>query len=440
MVHEIFISLSIFISSIIILILIYRYCIIVCNGFHLDNILFFFMLNYIVYAFIGAVLFNVFYLSHGLSYHIYENPIFLIFTWGIVLFGLIFIPISIKILNPMITKTVPYNLNDFSESKIEKIVFYSIFVFCLLILYVYSRKIGGIPLLRYIGNRKLSQAFLRSEATNNFSGHAWRYTLFYKNIPYILLIVSCFSPYKKFRNILIVYNAFISVMNFEKGPLINLLILLLIIYFRKKGKIKIGIVLLSGFVSSVLIIFMYIFFMNSSGSLGTILIGALGRVFVGQILCFPWYMRYAEINGFIWGTSFPNPHGIFPFEVNRITVNVMNLYKESYGINNGVVGSMPTVFPAEWFVNFGWPGIFLSFILFVLIMSFLMRFCNYQLKKYNDKYAEAIFIYIIVYLAKYVGTSFTGIIIDTELIIPILLLLVLRKIRKSVRVSKYRYK
>ncbi len=438
MVQGTLISILILLSSLIILFFTYRIVTYECGGFRLDNVVFFFMICYVVYAFIGSVLFNVFYLPHGRQYHIYETPGYLTTTWIIVAFGMFFIPLSQKVFTRNKLQSVSYSLRN-TDSHLEKLLLYFIFAFCCFILFSYSKKIGGIPLIRYLKDRSLSQAFLRSEATNNFSGHAWRYVLFYETIPKVLLILTCFSSYKRFRNILFIYNCFIAVMTFQKGPLINLFLLLLIIYARKKGKLSKKVIFFVGILCILLILLMYIFFMNAKGSIVSILEGAAGRIFLGQILCFPWFMKYADYFGFIGGTSFPNPHGIFPFEVNRITVNVMKFYKDSYQIDSqGVVGSMLTVFPAEWYVNFGWIGIIISFILFAFIMFFVIRFCNKQIRIYHDKYAEALFVYLIFYMSKFASTSFTGIIIDETWIIPVLLLLGFRKVRSSFNYLKYR--
>ena len=71
-------------------------------------------------------------------------------------------------------------------------------------------------------------------------------------------------------------------------------------------------------------------------------------------------------------------------------------------------------------------------------MFFVIRFCNKQIRIYHDKYAEALFVYLIFYMSKFASTSFTGIIIDEAWIIPVLLLLGFRKVRSSFNYLKYR--
>lgn len=440
MVHGIILSTIIVLVSLLMLLFAYKITTIMTRGFHLDNILFFFMVYYVFFSFIGIVILNVFFVPHGIDYHVYERSDLLIIIWGIISAGLFIIPIfSTILLSNTGSKAIfpSYKYSD-EDNSYEKTIMYLLFGVCLLVLFSWQRKIGGIPLLRFISDKSLSQALLRSEATNNFQGHAWRYTLFYETIPFILLILTCFSTYKKFRNILIIYNAFIAVMTFQKGPLINLIIVLFLIYMRKKGKIKISTLIFISVSSLLLIIFMYVVFMNSKGSPFQILYGAMGRIFVGQIIPFSWYFRYVEAYGFLYGRSFPNPHGIFPFTHERLSVNVMKFYKDSCGlVDNGVVGSMPTVFCADWYANFGYIGLILSFVLFSFLLSAVIMFCQRQIKKYHDKYAEALFIYLIFYMSKFVRTSFVGIIFDQELIIPVVLIITLRSLHKGKKYFKY---
>lgn len=433
MVHSAFISPLILLLSTILLIIAIKVIKTVSPRLNMTNILVLFMIFYVVFAFIGSVILNVSYTEPGSRYLVYNRTDILLKIWMVTSCGLIGIPISVSI----VLKSIGFhsaNLPPMKEGRlkgIERVSILGLFIICCIVFIAYVKKIGGIPLLRYIQDTTLSQAVLRSDATNNFTGKAWRYVLFYKSIPITLFILVSFSDSRKFRNVLFLYCAFVCVMNFEKGPLIQLFILIVLIYMRKKGRIGIKYLLLLGILGLILLVLMYVFFMNSSGSIMRIIQGLLGRVFLTQIIPFFWYFKYSETIGFLQGTSFPNPAGIFPFEHTRITVEVMDLYRNQARMVSDTVGSMPTVFMADWYVNFGYLGILLSILVFVLLVVCIIIFFNKLLHRCNDIYANAALIIIIEHFAWYSGSSFSGILFDMNLIIPLCLLFGLKCLRNS---------
>lgn len=433
MVHGFLFSFSILFLSVILLFVVIKIMQTISPRLQITNILVLFMLFYFVFAYIGSVVLNVWDTEPGMRYFVDTRKDILLKVWLITSFGLLVIPLYTSI----IFKSVKYHPPVLQVVKqrhlgvFERFILYGIFFICCIVFLLYVNKIGGIPLLRYIANPSLSQSLLRSDATNNFVGKAWRYVLFYESIPVALFILVSFSDARKFRNILFIYCAFICIMNFEKAPIVKLLILIVLIYMRKKGRVDFKYLVLLGILGLMLLVLMYIFFMNASGGFLKIVQGILGRTFLTQIIPFFWYFRYAESIGFLQGTSFPNPAGIFPFEHTRITVEVMNLYREEAGMESDVVGSMPTVFMADWYVNFGYLGVILSVLFFTVILVCLIIIFNKKLSRQNDVYTNAAFIIIIEHFAWYSGTSFTGILFDMDLIIPLCLLFVLKCLRNS---------
>ena len=267
MVHSTFISPLILLLSTILLIIAIKVVKTVSPRLNMTNILVLFMIFYVVFAFIGSVILNVSYTEPGSGYLVYNRTDILLKIWMVTSCGLIGIPISVSI----VLKSIRFHSVDLPPMKecrlkgIEWISILGLFIICCIVFITYVKKIGGIPLLRYIQDTTLSQAVLRSDATNNFTGKAWRYVLFYKSIPLTLFILVSFSDSRKFRNVLFFYCALICIMNFEKAPLIKLLILIVLIYMRKKGNIGFKQVIFLGFIGFVSLIIMYIFFMNASG-------------------------------------------------------------------------------------------------------------------------------------------------------------------------------
>lgn len=433
MVHSTFISPLILLLSTILLTVAIKIVRTVSPRLNLTNILVLFMIFYVVFAYIGSLILNVAYTEPGTRYLVYNRTDILLKIWITTSCGLIGIPLSVSI----ILKSIGFHsvvlppVKNYRLKGIEWITILGLFLICCTVFFAYVKKIGGIPLFRYIQNTNLSQAVLRSDATNNFTGKAWRYVLFYKSIPLTLFVLVSFSNSRKFRNILFCYCAFICVMNFEKAPLIKLFILIVLIYMRKKGHIGMKFLIFFGILCLILLLLMYVFFMNSSGSIVRIFEGILGRVFLTQIIPFFWYFKYSEMIGFLQGTSFPNPAGIFPFEHTKITVEIMDLYRIQAGKTIDAVGSMPTVFMADWYINFGYLGIVLSILIFALLLVCILIVFNKLLHRCNDIYVNAALITIIAHFAWYSGTSFTGIIFDMNLIIPLCLLFGLKCLKNS---------
>ena len=236
MVHGFLFSFSILFLSVILLFVVIKIMQTISPRLQITNILVLFMLFYFVFAYIGSVVLNVWDTEPGMRYFVDTRKDILLKVWLITSFGLLVIPLYTSI----IFKSVKYHPPVLQVVKqrhlgvFERFILYGIFFICCIVFLLYVNKIGGIPLLRYIANPSLSQSLLRSDATNNFVGKAWRYVLFYESIPVALFILVSFSDARKFRNILFIYCAFICIMNFEKAPIVKLLILIVLIYMRKK--------------------------------------------------------------------------------------------------------------------------------------------------------------------------------------------------------------
>jgi hypothetical protein len=79
----------------------------------------------------------------------------------------------------------------------------------------------------------------------------------------------------------------------------------------------------------------------------------LSRAFSGSIAPAYFYLEYVPAHhGYFWGSTISNIGGIFPYEPVRYTVEIMN-WRFPELAREGIVGSMPTVFWGEAYLNFG---------------------------------------------------------------------------------------
>jgi hypothetical protein len=162
---------------------------------------------------------------------------------------------------------------------------------------------------------------------------------------------------------------------------------------------------------------MYYYFFKLEFAPFNILFSILHRIFFGQIIPFYWWQDYQEHFGYIYGLSFPNPRHIFPFEYVQISKEVMKFAHPELAKLN-IIGSMPTVFYADWWINFGLTVSLLSMLLLGFIMQAFEQVTLYLLSKRFSIILLAFYVYGILFFASYTSTSYVGIIVDEKIIIP----------------------
>jgi oligosaccharide repeat unit polymerase len=398
----------------------------------LPNTASFFMLFYILIPVIGSMLLNTFYFEYEYNIGFYERKDLLLNIWVYTIAGLLFIPVGMYSANYLLRYHPKENFTQFIQAPLdyrsEKKLFYITLLFmgislCALIIYI--EKIGNIPLIGVLqGLSPETLAHLRSNAGAAFEGKVYRYMIFIKILPLLLLIISFMLKSKNRRwsllfTFIFIYNIFVSLMDLQKAPIVNMLVLLLITHFYLKGRIQwkyfIGVTLLL----VGLMVTMYSFFMgHSSGSLISKLSLPFHRIFIGSISPVFWWQLYVEQHGYLHGLSLPNPKHIFDFKHIQITKEIMQFVHPELK-EAGITGSMPTVFWADWFINFGKYAIFLSMILLgIIIQSVDILFVRLMQKRKNILLLS-LFVYILFFFKKYIATSYFGIIFDTGIIIPI---------------------
>ena len=403
----------------------------------------FFLFWYILIPVVGSTIMNIFYTEYEYNLGFYERKDLIFNTWLYTIIGLYFIPLGMQFANWLFRYDAANSFNTFREQPISYLYEKALFVVVLvsmfisfIVLYIYIQKIGTVPILGVLQHLSPTQlAELRSQASNGFDGKLYRYLFFIKTLPMLWLIVAYFYKFVSRKwlvtfIVLLVYNIFISIMNLEKAPLVNLLMILLIVHFFIVGRINWRYLLLFILVAIGALLVMYIFFMgvSSKGLLDT-LAAPFHRAFVGTISPFFWWKLYSEQYGFLHGLTLPNPHHLFNFDNVQVSTEVMAFVHPELK-DLGIVGSMPTVFWADWYINFGVFAIFLGMILFGFIMQSLDIFLINRMKKRKRVLMLALFVYLLFYFKRYIATSYLGILFDTNIVLPVLLFIVLNSILK----------
>ena len=414
----------------------------------------FFLFWYILIPVIGSTYMNLFYTEYEYNLGFYERKDLIFTTWLYTIIGLYLIPFGMQIANWLFKYDAKKSFQAFLEQPISYLYERALFVVIVIsmavslaVLYIYIQKIGVLPIIGVFENLSPTKlAELRSQAGNDFNGKLYRYIFFIKTLPLLWLIVAYFYKFvskKWFITfiLLLIYNIFVSIMDLEKAPLVNLLMILLIVHFYIVGRINWRYVLWFIFIALGSLVVMYIYFMgiSSRGVLDT-LVAPFHRAFIGSISPFFWWQLYSEQYGLLHGLTLPNPHHIFDFENHPISKEVMAFVHPELK-DLGIVGSMPTVFWADWYINFGIFVAFLGMILFGFILQSLDIFLINRMKKRKRVLMVALFVYLLFYFKRYSSTSYLGMLFDTNLVLPILLLLVLNEIlkRKFARDDKHSF-
>lgn len=407
----------------------------------------FFMFKYFVFAYIGSVLLNVFYFDYTAP--LYSRPDLLILMWIYASCGLFLLPLgmlianytlqykSIKSTKRLLSKDIIITNQD--RSLVLFLFLNILFIISIIVLFLYINKLNMIPLTGAIkGLDPAYLALLRSEATNSFDGKYYRYMMFVKDLPLLLILVVFFFKtsgfkWKLFFYILFIYNIYVNIMDLQKAPVIQLLLILMLAKFYIDRKVSKKVFVVIGVLSVILLMIMYKFFMMGSVERDFLefLYAPMNRLFLGQIKPFYYWLEFQENIGYLYGKAFPNPGGIFPFDFRNIPIEVMEFAHPEI-VSTGRIGTMPTIFYADWFINFGpllagFSMLLLGFILQITDIVFI-RF----LIKYKSVFISALFIYIINYFGKFSGTTFTSIMFDTHLIFPVVVLGLIIIVKSSI--------
>ncbi len=362
-------------------------------------------------------------------------------AWGFALLGIVLIPLGMNIANWFwnikpndIWKRFVNNSQDIIPKYLPMsfhIAFAVLVMITLLVTFVYYQQIN-IPLIGVFSGQDINTLnLLRSDAGNNFSGKYYRYNLFKTSILTILVLISFFLRHRLFYRYtfwgLLGLRIFVCLADINKAPIVHLLILLLLAWYLEKHRINKRLLFIFGLIVVGIIITMYVFFMGADISNDELFVDTIGgilrRVFVGQGVGVPWSIVYVDRFGFLDGASMPNPAGILPFVYVRYSVELMEMVFPQL-ISLGIVGSMPTVFWGEMYVNF---GTVITLISMVIWGSFLRSMDIYfQTHRANNKILNLVlYVFMITMFQRYVGTSMLGIFIDTDMWISVFVVAVL---------------
>jgi len=290
----------------------------------------------------------------------------------------------------------------------------------IIVLFIYLNQVGfeNVALFAAINlAQESSLTLLRSNMGNSFSGKYHWYYLFMNQI-LKFCVLTYFAIFLLKRTRLYFFLFFVSfiflilsvTMATEKGPIAYLLISLLLVFLiiKKDSFIPMKTILPTVLIMTIILVVFYIYFMGSQ-SMSEALFGVLSRTLTGQIQPAYHYLQFfPKHHDFLYGQSFTNPMGIFPFVSYNIPQEIMSWYNPEQNIN-GVVGSMPTIFWGELYANFGFFGVL---IVPFFVGFFLYWFNNKILLFYPSPILIGVYVWFMMYFWNLNGTSLSSFFFD----------------------------
>lgn len=389
----------------------------------------FFLIKFFILAYIG-VLINIFYQEYYENIH-YLNQ-FILSTATLVFFPLGMLLVT-KLTNSNKSFIYDYKI-DYEINDKMYYVFLSFFCFSFLILLLYISKLEMLPITAIVKGLGTSYAYeLRSLATNTFPGKYYRYEIFMKDLALLLFIILFFYrnisiKWKILFFVVLFFNIFVSIMDIQKAPFVKLFLIIFVLSFFYFKKINYKLVFLVSFIIGCSIIIMYMFFLGHGTDFIRIFNAFLNRILFAPMDAFIYTQQYIDLHGFLYGQSFPNPKGIFPFDHIPLTKEVSKLID---GWKEGMpLGSYPTVFYGDWYANFGYIGALFG----MFLLGIIIQYTDIRMFKIISTKKSAIvlgfYIYLIDYFAKFAETDYNGILIDMHLLVPLFATFFLYSINK----------
>lgn len=395
------------------------------------------MLQMLIYQYIGfPSLF--FHLDDNKAYTIQDRQIiWQMFLWGVYSITLILLGFvaAHRIMGPLHLQKQYNSFNHcfVSSRPREHLFLFTLFGLSVAVLFLYISKVGfnNLAILAAVGwpDVDTSSKVLRSAMGNAFEGKYHWYRLFMRDILSMTSAAFYANWLMRHKRVSLIYftasffiTVFSMVMATEKAPLLAYLISLFMIYIiiKKNGRFPNKLVFLLTPIFLLLIGLMYVYFMDSPSIWEGIRHG-FSRITTGQMSGLYHYLTiFPDQVDYLWGSSFPNPLGVFPWEPFRLTVEVNNIVNPDDEVR-GVIGSMPTFFWGEMYANFGYLGI--------LIPPFFIGYTVYAFNTLIFRLPMsplmlAIFVSVIDYIKTISGTGLGDYILNIQGIIIVIFTLI----------------
>lgn len=308
-----------------------------------------------------------------------------------------------------------------SITALQRISLFILFLLCALVLKEYLSRLDRIAIFAVFLEGPAEAMVARSDMGNNFAGKYHWFEFFMHNIGTFLTFAT-FSYWLTRKNLVsflgflvtFFYSVFVAVMAIEKSPLAWLLIGLFMVYHvtRQGEYVKVNSALPFLMFLFLLLGLLYIFFMGAQ-DFSSALLSVFSRAFSGSISPAYFYLEFfPNHQEYLLGRTFPNPGGFFPYEPYLYTIEVMN-WVFPWHIDQGVVGTAPTVFWGEAYANFGPVGI----PIIAFMVGFFISVYGYLISKFEvNPVSIAFFVWSILMFRNLSVTGFSDFLYNIHII------------------------
>lgn len=311
------------------------------------------------------------------------------------------------------------NIRSLSMSELYVLII--LMILCFLVLVIYIKKIQNIALFVVLENGpSLDSQLARSLMGNDFSGRYHWYKLIFSDLLSVITF-SLFCAFLLQKNLFLLsifivsfsMLSFSSIMATEKAVFAEVLIGLIFSYAltNLKNNIKITQIILFLIILFLSLSLFYIYFMGSK-DIFSAFYSIFSRALSGSIQPAYYYLEYfPQYNDFLMGKSFPNPGGFLPFSPFPLTIEIAEWTSPS---EYGIVSTMPTVFWAEAYANFGVLGvIFMPPIMGVIIYVA----CSLLSKLEDTPIKMGFYTWMVLHFTKISISGFSDFVLDFYLFI-----------------------
>lgn len=324
----------------------------------------------------------------------------------------------------------------------EKLVITALIILCFIVLSIYLYKVPVIALFVLFQEGVSKAALARSLMGNDFPGKYHWYSLIMHNLFNVctFAMFSLFLNNKKIKTfILFIFaftgSGFAAIMTTEKSPLVWIIIGLFLTYciVKYKSNMPMKSIMMILIIVMPILILSYIYAMSTKDIVSA-LTSVFSRAFAGSIHPAYYYLEYFPCHqNFLLGASFPNPGGLLPFEPYNLTVEIMN-WKFPEHIDSGIVGTAPTVFWAEMYANFGFPGV-IFFPVFVGIGLYIVSFFLDRIE--NTDIKVGLVVWSVLHYKNLSITGLSGFIIDIYLFCILMIVLLSIGLANRLKIRYY---
>lgn len=339
------------------------------------------LLIYSAIVLTGTVAISCFRIPYEYNYGFYNRSDLIFNMWLMAYSGVVLMPIggylSYKIFHLNIASNTNPPVRSRIESRLILILVFIVLISCSLVATsMYLSALSEIPIFKIFSSDISKLSRLRSDAGSNFSGYMWTQILIF-HLPLILLGVSFFYALEKrlvwtFLFLLTVaVTVFNALIETSKAPLIYIIFYLGLVHTYKYRRFNYKLITVGVGVAVFFMMLMYVVFMHHyDRTLSELLYFVFRRISISSVHPLFWYQKYVEEFGHYNGSAWPNPGNLFDFHPEPYTVNIANYVKPELQ-QKGLVGTMPTVFFGQVFVNWGYfSAAFSCFILGFVLQTY----------------------------------------------------------------------